>query len=198
MYRHKKLIILEYNNFLKQRLTNPKNGKKLVKRLGISPKDIKKIKATQFDFSNDISDENVINKIEKYQSPGTLLFIVRTKWDYYNEIKELPNNDIIKYPENIKIISHDLFADLIGISGKDREIFNNIITLNNNKDLVALKALYNYDLSSVNINNTNHFKEELIQKKLIKEDFNEYFKFENLKSEDKIEKQLELDYFINI
>ncbi len=70
--------------------------------------------------------------------------------------------------------------------------------MNNNKDLVALKALYNYDLSSVNINNTNHFKEELIQKKLIKEDFNEYFKFENLKSEDKIEKQLELDYFINI
>ncbi len=191
-------IILEYNNFLKQRLTNPKNGKKLVKRLGISPKDIKKIKATQFDFSNDISDENVINKIEKYQSPGTLLFIVGTKWDYYNKIKELPNNDIIKYPENIKIIRHDLFADLIGISGKDREIFNNIIALNNNKDLVALKALYNYDLSSVNINNTNHFKEELIQKKLIKEDFNEYFKFENLKSEDKIEKQLELDYFINI
>ena len=191
-------IIPEYNNFLEQRLKNPVNGKFLVKSLGISSNDIINIKATQFDFTNDISETNVINKIEKYQSPGTLFFIVGTKWDNYSDVKELPKNDIIKYPENIKVISHELFADLIGISGKEREIFNNIIDLNNKKDLDALKTLYIYDLSSVDTYNANDLKEELVQKKLIKKDFNEYFKFENLKTEEKNNKQLELDSFINI
>jgi len=189
-------IIPEYNNFLELRLKDPKIGEYLVKSLEISPK-CKNIKASQFDFTNDISEENVINKIEKYQSPETILFIVGTKWDYFNEVKRLPNNSVIKYPENIKVISNNLFADLIGISGEEREIFDRIIKFNNNKDLDALKTLYNYDLSFVDTLNTSDLKNELIQKKLIQENFDEYFHFTNLKSEEKIEKQLDLDYFLN-
>ena len=187
----------EYNNFLGERLNNPKNGRYLVEALGISPKDMWNIKATQFDFTNDLCEENILNKIEKYQSPGTLILIVGTKWNSYSAVKELPNNDIIKYPKNIKIISHELFADLIGISGKDRVIFNKIIDLNNNKDLEALKILYNYDLSSNNIYNGNQLKEELIHKGLIKKKFNEFFNFDFLNRKDDKEKQLDLGHFLN-
>jgi len=191
-------IIPEYNNFLGERLKNPKNGRYLVEALGISPKDMWNIKATQFDFTNDLCEENILNKIEKYQSPGTLFLIVGTKWISYSDVKELPNNDIIKYPKNIRIISHELFADLIGISGKDRMLFNNIIDLNNNKNLEALKILYNYDLSSNNIYNGNQLKEELIQKGLIKKKFSEFFNFDVLNKKDDEEKQLDLGHFLNL
>ena len=191
-------IIPEYNKFLEKRLKNPKNGRDLVDALGISPKDIWNIKATQFDFTNDLCEENILNKIEKYQSPDTLLFIVGTKWISYSEVKQLPNNDIIRYPKNIRIISHELFADFIGISGKDRVLFNNIIDLNNNKDLEALKTLYNYDLSSISTYNRNQLKEELIQKGLIKKKFSEFFNFDVLNKKDDEEKQLDLGHFLNL
>ncbi|MHA1987572.1 MAG: hypothetical protein ACW98D_13115 [Promethearchaeota archaeon] len=189
-------IIPEYNNFLKLRLKDPNIGEDLVKTLGIAP-NCQAIKATQFDFTNDISEENIIRKIEKYQSPETILFIVGTKWDYFNEVERLPNNSIIKYPQNIKIISYNLFADLIGICGEERETLDKVIEFNNNKDLDALKTLYNHELSFIDTYNTNALKDELIQRKLIKNDFDEYFHFTNLKSEEKIEKQLDLDYFLN-
>lgn len=190
-------IIPEYNQFLGERLKTPIKGKYLAETLGISPKNISKIKATQFDFTNDLCEENIINKIEKYQSPKTLFFIIGTKWNSYNDVKELPKNDLIKYPENIRVISHDLFADLIGISGKDRELFNRIIDFNNNKDLEALKTLYNFDLSSINTYNRNHLKEDLIQKGLMKKKFSEYFNFAALKTKNDKERQLELSYFLN-
>ncbi|KKN06269.1 hypothetical protein LCGC14_1078970, partial [marine sediment metagenome] len=189
-------IIPEYNNFLKLRLNDPKIGEYLLKSLEITPK-CKNIKASQFDFTNDISEENVINKIEKYQSPETILFIVGTKWDYFNEVMPLPNNSVIKYPENIKVISNNLFADLIGISGEEREIFDRIIQFNNNKDLDALKTLYNFDLSLVDKYNTSDLKNELIQKKLIQANFNEYFTFDDINRKEFEEKQLDLDYFLN-
>ena len=191
-------IIPEYNHFLEERLKNSINGRDLMEALGISQRDIKNIKATQFDFTNDLCEENILNKIEKYQSPGTLFLIVGTKWISYSDVKELPTNDIIKYPKNIKIISHELFADLIGISGKDRVLFNNIIDLNNNKDLEALKILYNYDLSSNNTYNGNQLKEELIQKGLIKKKFSEFFNFDVLNKKDDEEKQLDLGHFLNL
>lgn len=37
----------------------------------------------------------------------------------------------------------------------------------------------------------------MIQKDLIKENFNEYFQFEALKNKDKNKSQSDLDYFIN-
>ena len=61
----------------------------------------------------------------------------------------------------------------------------------------SLKALYNFDLSSINTHNTKELKEDLIQKGLIKEDFNEYFNFKILNKKEVNEKQLDLDYFLN-
>ncbi len=190
-------LILEDNNFIHQRLTNPQTGEYLRDKLELDPKNLDHVKSTQFDFTNDVSNENLINKIEKYQSEDTLLVIVGTRWYPYVDIKNLPVDDRIKYPENVRIISHNLGADLIGLEGKDKELYDKIIDFNYNHDLDSLKALYNYDLSSINIHNTEELKEDLIQKCLIKEDFNEYFNFEVINKKDDNGKQLDLDYFLN-
>ncbi|MHA2183190.1 MAG: hypothetical protein ACXAAH_17360, partial [Promethearchaeota archaeon] len=191
-------FILEDNKFIYQRITNPKIGNHLRSKIELDPLNLDHIKGTQFDFTNDISDENLIDKIEKYQSKDTLLVIVGTRWHLYNEIKHLPIDYRIKYPQNIRVISHNLGADLIGLRGKDKDIFERIIDLNVDHDLNSLKALYNYDLSSVNTHNTEELKTDLIQKKLIKEDFNELFNFDKINKKNPKEKQLDLDPFLNL
>jgi len=166
-------------------------------KLELDPKNLDHIKGTQFDFTNDISNENLLDKIEKYQSEDTLLVIVGTRWYPYDDIKHLPIDERIKYPENVRVISHNLGADLIGLKGEDKNLYDRIIDFNYNHDLDSLKALYNYDLSSINTHNTEELKQDLIQKGLIKEDFNEYFNFEELNKKDMNRKQLDLDYFLN-
>ena len=72
-----------------------------------------------------------------------------------------------------------------------------IIDFNNRHELEALKTLYNEDLSNIPIHNTEKLKKVLIQKNLIREDFNEYFNFEIINNKDISEKQLDLDHFLN-
>ncbi len=170
-------LILEDNNFIHQRLSNSQTGRYLIDKLDLDPKIIDHLKSTQFDFTNDISNENLINKIEKYQSEDTLLVIVGTRWYLYDDIKHLPDEDRIKNPENVRVISHNLGADFIGLEGRDKDLYDKIIEFNYDHDLDSLKALYNYDLSSIKTHNTEELKENLIQKGLINEDFNEYFNF---------------------
>ena len=189
-------LILENNNFLHDRLTNPKNGQYLSEMLKIDSKKLDHIKATQVDFTNNISDENIVNKIEKYQSKDTLLMIVGTRWYPYKETKPLSEDSSIKYPENIKVISHDLFADFINLEGENRDSYNKVIDLNYDHDLNSLKAFFNYDLSFINTHDTRELKEDLMQTGLIKENFDEYFDFEVLNNKNDNRKQINLDYFL--
>ena len=190
-------LILEDNNFIHQRLSNSQTGEDLKNKLELNPKNLDQIKSTQFDFTNDVSDENLIDKIEKYQSEDTLLFIVGTRWYLYDEIKNLPVDDKIKYAENVRIVSNNLGADLIGLEGNDKDLYDKIIEFNYNHDLNSLKMLYNYDLSSINNHNTQELREDLVQKGLIKADLNEYFNFDEVNKKDPEEKQLDLDHFLN-
>ena len=57
--------------------------------------------------------------------------------------------------------------------------------------------MYNFELSFVETHNTEELREDLIQKDCIKDDFKEYFQFEDLKKKDSDEKQLDIDYFLN-
>ena len=168
-------IILEDNKFLSQRLNDPKVGKNIRDKIELDPLNLDHIKATQFDFTNNINDKNLINKIVKYQSKDSLLVIIGTKWHLYDEIKQIPIHNRIKYPQNVRVISNNLGADLLGLEGKDKDLFERIIDSNLDRDLDSLKALYNYNLSSINIHTTEELKLDLIQKKLIKEDFSEHF-----------------------
>jgi len=191
-------LVLEDNNFIHQRLADSQIGEYLKDKLELDPRNLDQIKCTQFDFTNDISNENLIAKIEKYQSEDSLLVIVGTRWYQYDDIKNLPLDNRIKYPENVRVISHNLGVNLIGLESKDKELYEKIIDFNYDHDLDSLKTLYNYDLSSINTHNTEELKEDLIQKGLIKEDFNEYFNFEVINKKDDNGKQLDLDYFLNI
>ncbi len=123
-----------------------------------------------------------------------MLFIVGTKWHHYDEVMELPNDQMIKYPENVKVISHDLFANLIGLEGDNRTTYNRIIDLNYDNDLEAITALYNCELSYINTYNTEELKHDLMQTGLIKENFDDYFDFEVLNNN---RKQIDLDHFLN-
>lgn len=190
-------LILENNDFIQKRLMNTKIGAYLREKLGLDLESLRRIKATQFDFTNDMCHENLINKIVKYQSQDTLLIIVGTRWYLYDEIKYLPVDDRIKYPENVRVISHNLGADLIGLKGKDKAFYERIIEHNYNHDLDSLKALYTKDLSSIKSHNTQELKKDLIQNGFIQENFNDYFSFDELIENDPKEKQLGLDHFLN-
>ena len=109
----------------------------------------------------------------------------------------MPDDDRVKYPENVRVISHSLAAILFGLRGENLEIYDKIIDFNNRHELEALKTLYNEELSNIPIHNTEDLKKDLIQKNLIREDFSEYFNFEILNNKDIKEKQLDLDHFLS-
>ncbi len=50
-------LILEDNNFINQRLTKPQTGEYLRDRLELNPENLDQVKGTQFDFTNDISNQ---------------------------------------------------------------------------------------------------------------------------------------------
>ncbi len=128
-------------NYLRKLLS--KNN--LFQRLNIDPEDIKHIRFVQFDFTNWVSKENIINKAIKYQHYEALIFIVGTSWRYEKLIIEIPNDKAILYPENIKVISYELFADLLDLQGAERDEFMEIIKLNEGNKLEALKKMCDND-----------------------------------------------------
>ena len=189
-------LILENDGFVHKRLKNTKNGEYLRERLELDSSNLDQIEATQFDFTNDIGNENLINKIEKYQSEDTLFIIVGTRWHLYDEIKHLPKDKGIKHPQNVRVISHELAADFLGLEDKEKKLYDEIIDHNIDCNLNSLQVLYHNEISKINNYNTDDLRQDLIQKDLIKENFDEYFQFEALEIKDKNKKQSNLDYFI--
>lgn len=171
-------LILNDNSYLQNRLRNSSNGEisKLIHGIATDSIDnqMGHIKAIQFDFTNDITDQNIINKSIKYERPDLMLYIVGTNWYPYDPIKKLPNDSSILYPENTKVISNELLADFIGLQGEDRNRFEHIINLNYDKDIDSLKTLH--EKNNINRNNKEQLREELKDKGLIKKYINEYFK----------------------
>ncbi|MHA2400562.1 MAG: S8 family peptidase [Promethearchaeota archaeon] len=126
-------LILNDTKFLQNRLTNPKISAYLVRELNINPGNIDYIKGIQFIYTNDLSLRNTINNCQRYQNPEIFLFIVGIKW--YPSFKKkntvsVPEDNRIKYPENIRIINSNLFASLLGLDHKYRDKLFEIITSN--------------------------------------------------------------------
>jgi hypothetical protein len=178
-------LIPNDKNFLQDRLTNEKNGNYLANEIfninSLNPEELKKfkhIKAIQVDFTSDISDDNIISKTIKYESPDTLTMIVGTQWYNYEDTKALPPDhseyNQILYSENTKVISHNLFADFVGLEKENLQKINEIIQYNYNHDLDSLISIN--DSNDTKTFNTQDLKEYLINNQLIKKDFEEYFK----------------------
>jgi len=70
----------------------------------------------------------------------------------YDSIKTLPKHEGILYPDNIKVICHDLFAEFIGLQADALENYEQIIDLN-----------------------STSLKKDLREKKLIRKSMFEYF-----------------------
>ena len=98
---------------------------------------LKKIKAFMFDYTNNVSEENYKDKIKKYQKKDILLFIVGTRWP-----KRYKKRIIYTKFKNVRIIKHDLFAELIELDGELLEMYDYTIDLNYIFDLNALKDIF--------------------------------------------------------
>ncbi len=189
------------NQFLQNLLENLNNELNLMNELsGNFDNSLKNIKGILFDFTSNTSDSNIIDKILKYEAPELFIFIVGTQWYKYANIKELPIEhpkfNLIKYLDNVKIISHSLFKDLIKIRGKNKELFQKIINANYLQDLEELKKI-NTSLD-INLNSTEDLRNYYIHKKFIIKKFTEYFS--NLeryyKQESKPSRQEIIDKFL--
>ena len=108
----------------------------------------------------------------------------------------MPKDERIKHPQNVRVISHELAADFLGLEDKEKKLYDEIIDHNIDCNLNSLQGLYHNELSKINNYNIDDLRQDLIQKDLIKENFDEYFQFEALEIKDKNKKQSNLDYFI--
>ena len=190
--KHADMGFLNDTSYLKDILTDPTSGKLLSRELKIDQKKLDQIKFIQFDYTNQLNMDNIMDKIQKYQHPEIMTFIVGTKWSKHWEGRtmDLPVDDRIKYPENIKIINDECFADLMKLKGNYRDKFEEIIDLNKKGDLDSLEEIH--EVHSENLHKTGELKEDLRKKGYIKKDMNEYI--HNLKIEQ--EPEGTLDQFI--
>jgi len=116
---------------------------RIAKELKIDPKKLDHIEVVLFDYTRSLKKRTIMDKIMKYQHLNIMLFIVGTYW-FYNwiaRVKSLPKDKRIKYPENIRIIRWDLFADLLNLSDDNRKRLKEIIKLSRLKDLETLRRL---------------------------------------------------------
>jgi len=109
----------------------------LAREMRLDINELRKINAFMFDYTNNVSEENIDKKVKKYQKSNKLLFIVGTRWP-----RKIEKRTIDTRYKNIRIIKHDLFAELMGINGDLLETFEYIIELNYAFDLNALKESF--------------------------------------------------------
>ncbi|MFX1298952.1 MAG: OmpL47-type beta-barrel domain-containing protein, partial [Promethearchaeota archaeon] len=170
-------LVLNDSKFLQARLTIPNDAQELAEELAIDPANVEHIKALQFIYTSDLSEEKIIELSATYQTIDIMLFIVGLSWPtfQYEQTMNLPQDDRIDYPENIRIINHELFADLVGLEDKFRSRFDKIIELHQSFDSNALKKIHD---SFKDIPHTTvDLKENLRQKGLLHKDFDDYFYF---------------------
>ncbi len=118
----------------------------------VSRFNLQNIKAIQLEFTFDLSEENLIEKVVKYQHPDILLFIVGSDWVYTNNIqyKPLPNNSNIIYPQNIRVMSPSYFVNTIQLKGRHLDKFRELLEYNNTNNLNELKSLVELDVLELN------------------------------------------------
>lgn len=166
-------LLINLNNYLKHRLLDELNEIDLINELHLNPEEMTRFLVIQFDFTSDLSEENIIEKCEKYELHNSLLFIVGTRWYGFNETKEVSNNSRIKYPENVRIISHNILMELLGLRNHYKELIDNIIDKNYQWDIDSLQEFHS--THSIDLHNTEELKEFLINEGLIKENLEEMF-----------------------
>ena len=144
---YSEIIIDLINRFtIDQLLFNIKNQKYLSKRLKYDEVMRKKLNINRldtiiaflFDFTSDISDDNIKNKARKYQKDDMFLIIIGTRWPKKDTRDIKPTSF-----KNVRIVKHDLFSRLIGLKEKHLFDYKHAIELSYAADLDGLKNFYN-------------------------------------------------------
>ncbi len=140
--KHVDGLILNEDMYLQNRLMNLKNGSYLCKELELNPDNLKHVKAIQFLYTNDTTDKNIIKLSIGYQAADIMLFIISTRQltYYYHDLIELPSDKRIRCPNNIKVVTHKLFAEFIGFEENFEEVYDSIINSCLNEDILSLKS----------------------------------------------------------
>jgi len=149
-----------------------------VDRFGINELDPSiwdKIKAIQIIFSEDMSNNNIQRICEDFQSSSMILMIVGIKWpvDKETQIIEVSQTEKIKYPENIKVVHYEFFAEIIGLKGDYEVALKETIDLFEKSELEILQDLHNS--STVKMHDTEELLQDLKEKGLIEKNLEEYF-----------------------
>ena len=102
---------------------------------------ISRLKGFVFEFTNDISIENLTTKIVKYQHSDLMLLIISTNKWLKSLTRKVPKDNDIIHRNNVRVIRYDLFMRLIGLDTDYMKRFLNIIDLNSTNDIKHLKKL---------------------------------------------------------
>lgn len=164
------ILNVKDQKFLEQQF---KNNSNLAQQIGINKENLDCIISFQFDYTNNLSTENIVKKILKYEHPNIVLFIIGNNWFFKTETIPLPEDNRIRFPENTKIISPNLLCEFIELNNEYRNQFFEILEYNKTYDIISL---YNIPrLSNDELFYTRDLKDFLKEMKLIKKDINEFF-----------------------
>ncbi|MFX1323307.1 MAG: hypothetical protein ACFE8N_00005, partial [Promethearchaeota archaeon] len=141
----------------------------------IDPSILEKIKSIQIIYTEDTSNENIIELCQTFYNPYVILIIVGIKWpqNIKEQTIEIPPVIGAEYQNTIRIIHYELFTTLIGLSGAFETAFKEIINLYNNSELDFLQKTH--ESSEVIIHSTDELRYNLKEKGLIKDKLEDYF-----------------------
>jgi hypothetical protein len=160
-------------NYLYGRLFNLDSTYYLNTILNIDRDKYSEIEVIIFEFTNDITFANMINKVSKYQHPEIMLFIINTGKYWKDPTSLIVNDRDVIYPDNFRIINYDLFFKLIGLDGEYKARFLEVIENISKRDIEKLKKC---SLSNIKL---NHSKE---LRKAFKKVFKGYKTLEEIES----------------
>jgi hypothetical protein len=156
------LLNIGQNRFLHNKLNHSDDGIRLKNKMGIKNDILQKIRAIQFDFTSDISDENIIEKCIKYQNPNILLIIVCTNWKNKRTNRSLPPlSNKIKIKNNLCIISPKLFTEFLGLNQNLKQEFLKIISKSNEFNLTFLKQYHKNNYPNLTNYGTINLKNDI-------------------------------------
>lgn len=164
------ILNLEPYDFLSRRFRDNIAKRYLISEMNLTLLNTLNIQAVQTDLTNDLSIENLDDKIQKYQSPYLLLIIISTNID--DKDRKIPINLSLKsnYIYNVRIIGYSIFSRFIGLEGRYKDIFNKIMEYNNLNNLEGLKSIIE-QFTNIQTYNTENLKHDIGSQR-----FNEIFK----------------------
>ncbi|MFX1259342.1 MAG: hypothetical protein ACFFAN_15920, partial [Promethearchaeota archaeon] len=135
------ILNIDSYNFLQKRFEDIKVKRYLNSKMNLTMLNTLSIHVIQCDFTNNTSEENLADKMEKYQNPYILLIIVDTKINNKNKIIPINFETTSNYIHNVRIIGYSIFSKFIGLRGIHRDIFNKIVKFNNSDNLEGLENI---------------------------------------------------------